>query len=142
MPSYRPRAFVCYARRDGAAVAEILTRIEAGGIDTWRDVDDLPPGIDWRIAIVRELRESDAALIFCGSGQLTVEQEAEVFAAMLSVRLVIPMLLPGYDQSGPPGKLARYQASDYRGTVPDPTPGVIEAVKQARVARLAFGPGP
>lgn len=137
MPDYRPRCFTSYAHADADFVEPILGRLEAAGVDTWRDVDDLAPGEVWDRAISRAINDSDAAIVFVGARGLTQYQEGELTLALSRQCLTVPALLPGYPDPAPPGRLAEFQAVDYRGGS-DPTDRVIAALFAARAVRAAI----
>ena len=51
------KIFISYARVDAEPVAEIYRRLKAAGFDPWIDSEDMLPGVKWKDAIVKAVRE-------------------------------------------------------------------------------------
>ena len=60
------RVFVSYVHDDSNEVDRLCGDLENAGVRTWRDVDQLLPGDDWKIAIRRAI-ENGAGFIACFS---------------------------------------------------------------------------
>jgi TIR domain len=60
------RVFVSYIRDDSADVDRLCSDLESAGVRTWRDVDQLLPGDDWKIVIRRAI-EAGTGFIACFS---------------------------------------------------------------------------
>ena len=67
------KIFISYARVDAEPVAEIYRRLKAAGYDPWIDSEDLLPGVKWKDAIVKAVREADLFLL-CISSQSSNRQ--------------------------------------------------------------------
>ncbi|MGV9367795.1 toll/interleukin-1 receptor domain-containing protein [Amycolatopsis sp. NPDC003731] len=63
------KVFVSYVREDSEDVDQLCGELEKIGVRTWRDVDELLPGDDWKVAIRRAI-EGGAGFICCFSGSL------------------------------------------------------------------------
>jgi hypothetical protein len=60
------RVFVSYVHDDSTEVDRLCGDLESAGVRTWRDVDQLLPGDDWKVAIRRAI-ESGEGFIACFS---------------------------------------------------------------------------
>jgi hypothetical protein len=58
--------FVSYVRDDSAVVDQLCADLENAGVRTWRDIDQLLPGDDWKLAIRRAI-EGGSGFIACFS---------------------------------------------------------------------------
>lgn len=67
------KIFISYARVDAAPVSEIYQRLKAAGFDPWIDSVDLLPGVKWKDAIIKAVREADLFLL-CISSQSSNRQ--------------------------------------------------------------------
>ena len=68
-----PRVFVCYRRDDSSdAAGRLYDRLvsEFGPEHVFKDVDSIPPGIDYREHIADTLNQCDVALVVIGPGWL------------------------------------------------------------------------
>ena len=62
-----PRAFLCYASEDREAVERLGERLQAKGIATWRDKDNLRSGDNWNRALVHVIEKQVDYVIVCQS---------------------------------------------------------------------------
>jgi hypothetical protein len=62
----RKRVFVSYVHDDSAVVDQLCADLENAGIHTWRDIDQLKPGDDWKITIRRAI-QTGTGFIACFS---------------------------------------------------------------------------
>jgi hypothetical protein len=99
----RGKVFISYVRDDATEVARLVKDLEAHGITTWRDWNDILPGQNWRDAI-REAIRSGAAFIACFSSNYARRDKTymneELQLAIAEIRLMpknrvwfIPVLL-------------------------------------------------
>jgi len=65
------RAFISYAREDRSWAERIARDLEANGVSTWIDTRDLLPGLRWRPAISKAIRESTHFLALVSSTSLS-----------------------------------------------------------------------
>lgn len=61
------KIFISYARVDAVPVAEIYQRLLDAGFDPWIDSEDLLPGVKWKDAIIKAVREADLFLLCISS---------------------------------------------------------------------------
>ena len=72
MPPPRSGVFISYARSDGATIARDLhARLEAEGIQLWRDVDRLEAGRDWWLQITAALDEVEFMVLVMTEAAVT-----------------------------------------------------------------------
>ncbi len=57
------RIFISYARLDAGEVTQLYHRLKAAGFHPWIDREDLLPGVKWRVAIEKAIREADFFLL-------------------------------------------------------------------------------
>jgi hypothetical protein len=55
--------FISYSRRDADVVENIVSELEAAGIDVWLDREDITPGKQWRRQIVEAIDTADAFVL-------------------------------------------------------------------------------
>ncbi len=60
-------AFISYVREDSSHVDRLQARLEAAGVQVWRDTADLWPGEDWRVKIRRAIEDGAFVFIACFS---------------------------------------------------------------------------
>lgn len=65
--SDKVKIFISYARDDAEQVSEIYHRLKAAGFDPWIDSEDLLPGVKWKDAIIKAVREADLFLLCVSS---------------------------------------------------------------------------
>lgn len=61
--SDKVKIFISYARDDAGRVSEIYHRLKAAGFEPWIDSEDLLPGVKWKEAIIKAVREADLFLL-------------------------------------------------------------------------------
>lgn len=61
------KIFISYARVDAEPVADIHRRLKAAGYEPWIDSEDLLPGVKWKDAIIKAVREADLFLLCISS---------------------------------------------------------------------------
>jgi TIR domain len=102
--------FIAYRRGDsGSAAARLGDHLERLGLRTFRDIDAIAPGRDFREEIAAALVRAEVVLVVIGAGWLTASDEKgvrrllspedthrlEVAAALRSDAMVIPVLVEG-----------------------------------------------
>lgn len=123
-------AFISYVREDADVVDRIERALEYAGIDVWRDVKDIPPGEDWRVAVRDAIRSGSLAFVACFSstsvaaGNSGQREELDLALALhgaegLDHSWLIPVRLDDCDVPGLPfgskGKLTDRQYIDLFG---------------------------
>lgn len=56
--SDKVKIFISYARDDAEQVSEIYHRLKTAGFEPWIDSVDLLPGVKWKDAIIKAVREA------------------------------------------------------------------------------------
>ncbi len=75
--------FVSYVRDDSAVVDQLCVDLKNAGVLTWRDIDQLLPGDDWKLAIRRAI-EGGAGFIACFS-----QRSEDRFSSYMREELVL-----------------------------------------------------
>ncbi len=57
------QVFISYSRRDADVVENIVSELEAAGIEVWLDREDIKPGKQWRKQIVEAIDTADAFVL-------------------------------------------------------------------------------
>ena len=57
------QVFISYSRRDSETVENIVSQLEAEGINAWLDREDIKPGQQWRKQIVEAIDTADAFVL-------------------------------------------------------------------------------
>jgi len=130
--------FLSYSRADTAAVTAIRAILEARGVSTFFDREQLLAGMPWPQALEQGLRAARGVAVFIGPEGLGLWQKREMaFALDRQVAEerhqrgfpVVPVLLPGADVT--PGFLFLNTWIDLRADAADPD-GLDALVKAAR----------
>jgi len=136
------RIFLSYAREDEAAVTELYQRLRREGWCPWMDRQEIQGGEDWRAAIERAIRASDAVLVMLspdttGAGGV-LRGEHKTALELLDERLdrrfaVIPVRLQPCEL---PPELRHLQWVDL--FAPDGWDRLRKALEQVRKPRPAY----
>jgi hypothetical protein len=92
------QTFICYSRKDSDFVEQLAADLEARGIDTWQDVDDIPRSVGahtagWRSAIDRALHDCTHMIVVLSPDSVaSAECAAEWNYFLLHGKPVIPLL--------------------------------------------------
>jgi formylglycine-generating enzyme required for sulfatase activity len=65
------KVFLCHASGDKPAVRNLYHRLRVSGFDPWLDEENLLPGQDWQLEILKAVRSSDAVVICLSSRAIT-----------------------------------------------------------------------
>ncbi|MCX6599800.1 MAG: NB-ARC domain-containing protein, partial [Acidobacteria bacterium] len=111
----KPRIFISYARRDGAALAQRLQRdLEAAGFDAWLDVQRLRGGASWTVEIEQAIDRSGVLLAILTRGSYESDIcRAEQLRSLRLGKSVIPLL--GEPQADRPLHLETKNYRDFTG---------------------------
>ena len=95
------RAFISYVREDSRKVDRLQRRLEAAGVQVWRDRADLWPGEDWRAKIRHAITDNTLVFIACFSRKSLAREKSyqneELVLAIEQLRLRrpdVPWLIP------------------------------------------------
>jgi hypothetical protein len=94
-------AFISYVRGDSGPVSQLQRRLEAAGVQVWRDTRELWPGEDWRAKIRHAIQNDALAFIACFSQHSLARdqsyQNEEITLAIEQLRRrnpTLPWLIP------------------------------------------------
>jgi hypothetical protein len=106
-----PLVFVSYSRKQLAEAKLFVRRLQALGLRTWHDVDDIPAGTAWDDELDRGLRECDAVLGLLTPDSVTSKYVLDEFAAAEAYgkALIFVVLEP----TVPPARFIRLQQLFY-----------------------------
>ncbi len=127
MPDQAPRyeVFLSHNSADKAAVEDIARRLIAAGLQPFLDQWHLIPGQPWMESVENALADSASVAIFVGPSGISPWHNEEMRAALdEAVRTrddyrVIPVLLPGADETAVARFLARRTWVDFRAGLDD-----------------------
>lgn len=90
--------FLCHNVNDKVEVRRLARALEARGVRTWLDEEQLRPGVAWQVVLEEQIGAIETAAIFVGDSGLGPWQDMEVRAFITEfVRRrcpVIPVILP------------------------------------------------
>jgi len=146
------RAFICYSRKDMSFVNKLTKDLNARGVPTWRDVDNISRDVDahtsgWRNAIDRGLRESTHMIVVLSPDSVeSPECAAEWNYFMMNRKPVIPVL---YRECEIPYRLYALEYWDMRdgygekiddlaASLPDLQPGSQPLRRRKGIPRIAW----
>jgi len=69
--SRRLRVFLCYATGDKSLVRDLYARLRTDKIHPWLDEEELVPGQDWELEILRAVRAADIVVVCLSKGSVT-----------------------------------------------------------------------
>ncbi len=123
------RVFICYARADETIVREIARALQAKGVATWVDKEDIPFGANWDRSIDEAIHAAACILVFLSPQAVASDEvQAEWNLAVEEGKPIVPLLL---EDCAIPRRLRARQHIDLRARPVDGT----------RVSRLAAGLG-
>lgn len=94
MPDMQPYYFVSHSYRDRRRTDGIVQQLNARGVQTWRDVEQLHPGDDWEQAIGQALKNAAGMIVFVSSQSMQSPYVLNEIALMDSSGYpIIPVLL-------------------------------------------------
>jgi predicted nucleotide-binding protein len=112
--------FISYARDDFEPVRRIVEELNALGVDTWMDVENLSPGELWLNAIHLAIRRAEAFLFFISPQSVRRQWILDEFVAASDGGVkIIPVLLYPTDVSELPSRLAEIQWIDITAYPPE-----------------------
>ena len=86
--------FLSYSREDFDFAENLAVRLEQAGVQVWRDVERLHPGVNWRQDIDDALRSADAVIVVISPASKKSEYVTYEWAYAVGVGIsVIPVLL-------------------------------------------------
>jgi hypothetical protein len=101
-----------YARRDERRILPIAAILRGAGVSVFRDVDNIPPGAKWMLALADELDNATAVYVFWSRhARASTWVKKEYGSAVENGKRVVPVLL---DRTPLPEDLGQYQAIDLR----------------------------
>jgi HSP90 family molecular chaperone len=109
-PSIKPvrtyHAFISYGRKDELEVKSIYDHLTDNGLKVWLDIESIKPGDDWMESMQAGLENSRACLVFYRDEPNVWQQEETKQAIRKRAKdptfKVIPVLLPGVQETEPP----------------------------------------
>ncbi len=103
-----PKAFISYSRKDASFAHKLVDALQASGMQTWIDWDDIPPTADWKEEVNRGIEESDIFLIILSkdSTSSAICQHETEYALQNNKRL-IPLVITELDPADVPPALVK-----------------------------------
>lgn len=97
-PAHKFAVFLCHNGRDKVEVRRVARELEARGVRTWLDEEQLRPGLAWQVILEEQISTIETAAVFVGSSGVGPWQDMEI-RAFLSEFVhrgcpVIPVILP------------------------------------------------
>ncbi|MDQ3819365.1 MAG: toll/interleukin-1 receptor domain-containing protein [Acidobacteriota bacterium] len=63
IPPRKLRVFLCHSSDDKPLVRNLYNRLNSDGIDSWLDEENLLPGEEWELEIIKAVRSSDIVIV-------------------------------------------------------------------------------
>ena len=129
--------FLCYNRKDAAAVEGVYRQLREHKIRPWLDAHELRPGNVWLDEISRLIGSVTTAAVFVGAASTGRVQDMEIRALLRmfadrSVR-IIPILLPGAgDRPNWSAFLDDFQWVDFQRSDPEPLSQLVYGITGIR----------
>jgi hypothetical protein len=126
--------FLGYSRRDRSFASSLRDELEAARISAWLDTRNIEAGAHWQEEIQKALEGAWASLICIGPSGLGGFQRYEVAMALdLASReklRIIPVILPGVEESKIPLWLRQFQYIDFRQGKAEALLRLIQALRR------------
>lgn len=103
----RHDVFVSYSRADREIVVALITGLDARGLKSWIDLEDIPPSAKWMAEIRAAIEAADGYLVVVSPALARSEvcgQELEL--AREAGKRIVPMMVRATDPGSVPGALA------------------------------------
>ena len=129
-PAEHP-VFISYARSDTESARELVRSLDAAGVRSWLDVEEIQPGERWAARIQDELREARVMVVLLTPDSLKSQWTFfEVGAAVADGKTIIPFLSKGIEPEDVPPILRNFQW--IQGSTPSEAGALIaKAVERA-----------
>ncbi|MBA3920486.1 MAG: toll/interleukin-1 receptor domain-containing protein [Nostocaceae cyanobacterium] len=109
------RIFISYKRQDEAFARQLCQNIHKQGFNTWLDVKDILPTDNWREAIHKGIRESDAVIAVITPESLTSKNVLQEWGwAETNNKPIIVIWLRDIDEAQVPLFIINQQRIDFR----------------------------
>jgi hypothetical protein len=106
------RFFASYSHADVEIVKPVVELMRAGGVQVFRDHDNIPLGKRWRVILEEAVDEADVTIVFWSSSAVTSAHMREEYErAVETGKDVLPVLL---DSTELPAILSEFQCLDFR----------------------------
>jgi hypothetical protein len=87
------RIFISYDRADDGFAHRIADDLRANGFNVWRDVDDIPVGVEWETVTNTALKQCDVMLLVISPDSMTSDCVAHQWKQILRHnKRIIPLL--------------------------------------------------
>ena len=115
------RVFLSYSRNDKKTVAEICSALNAAGIDTFLDTENLPIGQEYNTRIKRAIDDSDLFVFLASEDSVRPGSYAMTELAYAEAKwrnpsgYVLPVIADGFDANSLPAYVKAVTALDVEG---------------------------
>ena len=124
------KLFISYSRKDIQAAAKIEQKLQENGFDTWRDLSDIDPGVNWSRESANSLADSDHIVLLWSEHAATSRTvKNEWLTARALEKGIIPCFLEPLEKLPDAFKLP--QVLEHINGI-----SFTEAVQQSKIARI------
>ena len=110
-----PYVFVSHSRKDREFVDRLTSALNAAGVRTWVDTQNISPGLNWQVELERALFAADVLLYVASRNSSDSKWlQAEVAAFMGKKGRIVPLILDDDGASHLPPFLSAIQWVDFR----------------------------
>jgi hypothetical protein len=129
--------FISYSRHDREFADRLVHDLSAAGVKTWRDIDNLVPGVAWEDEIRRAIDAAGAVLVvltpnFLASEWVLLELEIVQKRVIDSIPL-IPILYKSVDVDTIPRLIANIQWADFATSYDRGLESLLESLRAHRL---------
>jgi hypothetical protein len=108
---YKQNIFISYSHVDREFATQIASALAKEGVNIWIDVEDIPPGENWRTAIDEGLKTAEIMLLIISPESMaSVEVQSEWNYFLVEKKQIIPVL---YRKAEIPARLRLIQWVDF-----------------------------
>jgi hypothetical protein len=111
-----PYVFISYSRQDDEFVGKLADSLQAVGVKTWTDVENIAPGANWQKEIEQGLLNASILIYVASKNSVTSKwMDFELTAFLHRHGRIIPIVIDDVGASRLPFPLRQFQWADFRG---------------------------
>lgn len=110
-----PDVFISYSRKDKAFAEELHKKLENAQLDAWRDLNDIPGGVDWNAEIYKAIEDANAFIFIISENSIRSDNcQKELDHAVTNKKRLIPIVFQEVDREFIPQDLSSRQFIDFQ----------------------------
>lgn len=129
----KPYVFISYSRQDRAFVDRLASALNAAGVQTWVDTQDIAAGLNWQEEIEKGLFRADVLLHVASRHSASSKWlEAELTAFLAKKGRVVPLIVDDEGATQLPAFLRTIQWIDFRPDFENALQSLLRGIQSLR----------